>query len=427
MALQARRGKKVSRQLRIPARTILLVWASAVFLAFLSSGCWGKREIEERAFIHVMGIDKGELERIHVTVLIAVPRQTGSDSMEGGSEAGTGIILSAEGWDIFDALSRIESISSRELTGMHLSCVILGEDFAKDDVALVMDVFSRSIEFRPNSFIAVCRGNAGAFIKKAKTPEEVVLSDYLTKLITSTHEHLGFCPMVTIHDFAMAYQTVESSPWSPLMELAATTPAETTESGEAAPHAATPDVQPVLIAGSALFSLDGDRYRMAGELTPEETRAALVMSGDSKGWYVDVQAPGEREVMSLVIRHTSTITHIDRQGDTVTAHFKVSLSGTIEEFVVNPEAPQTTNQMRLAIAQTVQQRIQELCTRSLDKMKALRSDAIALGRSVHGTFLTLPEWEAFDWPSKFPHVAATFDVKVDIFSTGFRFQRASPR
>ena len=37
-------------------------------------------------FIHVMGIDKGELERIHVTVLIAVPRQTGSDSMEGGSE-----------------------------------------------------------------------------------------------------------------------------------------------------------------------------------------------------------------------------------------------------------------------------------------------------------------------------------------------------
>ena len=98
MALQATRGKKVSRQLRIPARSILLVWASAVFLAFLSSGCWGKREIEERAFIHVMGIDKGELERIHVTVLIAVPRQTGSDSMEGGSEAGTGIILFAEGW-----------------------------------------------------------------------------------------------------------------------------------------------------------------------------------------------------------------------------------------------------------------------------------------------------------------------------------------
>ena len=141
---------------------------------------------------------------------------------------------------------------------------------------------------------------------------------------------------------------------------------------------------------------------------------------------MDVQAPENERLCPCYPPYVDT-THIDRQGDTVTAHFKVSLSGTIEEFVVNPEAPQTTNQMRLAIAQTVQQRIQELCTRSLDKMKALRSDAIALGRSVHGTFLTLPEWEAFDWPSKFPHVAATFDVKVDIFSTGFRFQRASPR
>jgi hypothetical protein len=340
-----------------------LVWASAVFLAFLSSGCWGKREIEERAFIHVMGIDKGELERIHVTVLIAVPRQTGSAiPWKEDLRLVPAIILSAEGWDIFDALSRIESISSRELTGMHLSCVILGEDFAKDDVALVMDVFSRSIEFRPNSFIAVCRGNAGAFIKKAKTPEEVVLSDYLNQTHHIDPRALGFLPYGYHPRF---------SPWP--IKPSSLLPGPRLWSSRL-PHRRrllkverlprTPQLLTCSLSLSpagALFSLDGDRYRMAGELTPEETRAALVMSGDSKGWYVDVQGPGEREVMSLVFRHTSTITHIDRQGDTVTAHFKVSLSGTIEEFVVNPEAPQTTNQMRLAIAQTVQQRIQELC------------------------------------------------------------------
>ena len=61
-------------------------------------------------------------------------------------------------------------------------------------------MFSR---IESDRILIAVQGNAGAFIKKAKTPEEVVLSDYLTKLITSTHEHL-FLPYGYHPRFAMA-------------------------------------------------------------------------------------------------------------------------------------------------------------------------------------------------------------------------------
>ena len=52
---------------------------------------------------------------------------------------------------------------------------------------------------------------------------------------------------------------------------------------------------------------------------------------------------------------------------------------------------------------------------------------IGLGRQVQGKFASYPEWEDFDWGSRFSSSTAGFDVKVHILVSGFTLQRPFPR
>lgn len=410
-----------------PLRLLRTSVALLVALSLLLPACWGRREIEERSFIHVLGIDKGTTGRVLVTVAIAVARSLQQSSTGDHGQGKTSVILDGEGSDIVDALNKLEAISSREYTGQHITCVILGEEFAQDDISPVIDVFHRGLEFRPTTLVVVCKGEAREFIRGLRAPEEVDIADYLTKVIDTGYSSLGYCPAVTMHDFAERYQTLEASPWAPLLALASPTGGQAKPGGPEEEKAGNSDLMPAAIVGTALFALADGKYRMVGYLTAEETRAALVLWGRPRSWFLDIDSPGDEGLISIAVKHASVRTKVNREGEKVSVHFIIRLSGSIEEYVVDPNAPPTTDRTRAAMAETAAQRVAQLCQTSFDKMMKLGSDAIALGRSVHGTFRTMPEWEAFNWPSRLKDVTATFEVRFDIYSTGFAFHRPLPR
>lgn len=422
-ALKVTKVVTLMRLLAVRPRLSVYVAVLLVLLQFLP-GCWGGRGVEERSFIHIMGVDKGRNARLHVTVAIAVPRSL-RQSPDGSPNGKTSVILDSEGNTIVDALNRLEAVSSREFTGQHITCLLLGEELAKDDVSPVVDVFHRSLEFRPTTLVVVCEGDAKDFIRGLRAPEEVDIADYLTKVIDTGYSSLGYCPVVTMHDFSERYQTSEASPWAPLLHLAAPTGQDEAEGPSEGQGDS--ELKPAAIAGTALFAQADGKYRMVGHLNAEETRAALIMWGRPRSWFLDIQSPGDEGLMSIAVRHASVKRKVVRQGEKVAVHFIIRLSGAIDEYLVDPLAPPTTDASRDAMAETAAQRVQQICRMSFEKMMRLGCDAIALGRSVRGTFRTMPEWEGFDWPSKLSAVTATFDVRFDIYSSGFAFHRAMPR
>jgi spore germination protein KC len=396
-------------------------------LSLVLPGCWGRKEVEERSSIHILGVDKGTTQEVLVTAAIAVPRtlRQGPQGSPGGM---TSLILDGEGYDILDALNRLETLSSREFTGQHITCIVLGEELARDDISPVMDVFHRSIEFRPTTLAVVCKGKARDFIRGLRAPEETDIADYLTKVLDTGYDSLGYCPIVTMHDLSERYQTSGASPWAPLLALAAPSAEEPGAAGGGEAQARDENkLMPATIAGTALFALEDGRYRMVGHLYAEETRAALLMSGRARSFYLDIKSPGDEGLLTIAVRHSSVRSEVKRDGERVTVHFVIRLTGGVEEYGVDPKAPPTTDSIRAAINETAADRIARLCEVTFNKMMHVRCDAIALGRSVQGTFRTTPEWEAFDWPSKLSNTTATFDVKFSVLSTGFAFQRAFPR
>ncbi|MGI6643776.1 MAG: Ger(x)C family spore germination protein [Bacillota bacterium] len=398
-------------------------------LCFTLSGCWGKRELEERSLIELIGIDDGDIDRLKVTITVAIPKAHSPES--GGPQGAASFTLSGEGRDVLDAFVKLSAFGSRELTGSHTTMLILGEEFAKRDVSPIIDAFSRGIEVRPNTLVAVCRGKANDFLRNLRSPEELTTADYLSKLVTYAYLTTGACPLVTAVDFVNRYQIIEASPWAPYLDLAAPQGEDTDDKGQtgASPKndSQNEGPKPGVVLGTAVFALQQGQCKMVDYLDPEETRFALLMAGKAQNWFVTFDHPGDLHATTLRVHHVNVRTKVKRHNDSVEAHFKVRLTCTLDEYVVNTQAQLPADKLREVAAETMQKQIVATAQSILKRLGEMESDVIGLGLSVHGTFLTYPEFAEFGWPSRLRTVKPTFDVRVQVFSTGLTFQRAFPQ
>ena len=209
------------------------VWRRSVFLLLVltlaasSAGCWGRQELENQSLVTVMGVDNGTDKRIRLTARIAIPRAAAGG--QGGSGQGSslgGFPITAEGENILDALNGLQQITGRDVTVGHLTILVLGEEFARKDVGPVVDVFSRTLQFRPTTLVVTCREKAEDFVKEFTPGEETEPSVMIRKLIESTHTTLGGSPFVSMQEFINAYNTIDSDPWTPYMTLASSVAAD---------------------------------------------------------------------------------------------------------------------------------------------------------------------------------------------------------
>ncbi|MCL1885116.1 MAG: endospore germination permease [Defluviitaleaceae bacterium] len=90
------------------------------------SGCWDKVEIENRAFVVAMAVDKGE----NYTVSLSIPVFDEEDDDESGH------IQSAEGRTITEALRKLDERNDRELYFGQTKLVVLGTELLEDSELL---------------------------------------------------------------------------------------------------------------------------------------------------------------------------------------------------------------------------------------------------------------------------------------------------
>lgn len=414
----------------LPALTVLV-------LVVQVTGCYGRRELEDMSLVTIVGVDKGQYKDLLITTVVALPRKTFGGGMGGGGGGAEGqptLILSAEGNTMIDALAQITTMTSRLTTTAHTQLVILGEEMAKYDAGVILDVFSRNLEFRHNTLVAVSKGKASDFIRAFRSPEEAEPSEYLVKLLLSSNREMGICPLVSAHEFLIAYDTLELEPWVPYLALASTAPVEKETSNQGnesskestGKHSPAEDTTIVAVLGAALFRNVGQQMRMVGLLDTKEAMAISILRGDFVRGYLDIALPGKPgRQATLALHHLSTSVKTRLDAGQVEVIFKIRLTASVEEATarelnVSPEYHQE-------VVRTAEQEVRTLLSKALAKLKASETDVADLGMTVLKHFRTLHEWEQYDWPSKFRNVTADYDVKMFIFTSGFTFSPPSPR
>ena len=406
----------------------------AVVLATVP-GCWGTRELAERSFVTLLGIDHSSDGRLLVTAVVALPIGVRG----GGGPATSSMLLSAAGRNIEEALRQMEFISSRELSTVYTAFVILGEEFARTDIGPVIDVFSRHLHYKPSTLAAVCVGSAHDFLKGFESRQEAQQAEHLLKLVTTTHSGLGGSPLATMHDLTVGFTTLGVDPWAPYFALSSAAPAEE-DAGVGQPEGGgnnqggsgrEPEAQAqdavVKLLGAAVFAKVGSVYRMVGSLDQYETMAALLMRDELENTLVNVSYPGDQAESSLVIHHSTTALDLDPKSDPPQAEFKIVMTASLSESPPGGDLPEPTQEFRQALVHTTQEQMLDLLRRTFAKLTSLNSDVIGLGTQAKTAFRTYGEWEAFDWAQHFKRAVASFSVKIHIFTAGFTLEKPYPR
>jgi Ger(x)C family germination protein len=321
---------KFNRKLLEPCIAKRWLTAGLLMLTPLLSGCWDRLEIEDRAVILAIAIDKAtqedivELEdkpgggritsygmdpttsplgNIKVTVQIAVPGRIplGPGGGTGGPakpEQKPVWIMGITGRTINEALAKLQQRMADRLFFGHLRVIVISEELAKKGIADFNDFFRRQPQIRRTVWMTVSKGQAERFVTIIPQLERVP-----TLYLQGTLEHgvkLGKIPNDFVGVFWSAVSAKGQQGYLPYVRITGKDSYE--------------------IDGLAYF--DGDR--MVGTTSPLEVGYFMgIMSFNPGGYNVLLNMPGAKGTVMFHSTHRNS--KIDLKIVDGIPHFSISI------------------------------------------------------------------------------------------------------
>jgi|LSQX01.2.fsa_nt_gb spore germination protein KC len=258
-----------------------------VFLPFLffNAGCWDREELEELAFVMVIGIDYlPEEEKLEVTTIINHPRGL---AMQAGGEGGGNDepfhLITTQGISISTALEQQNAFIARRAYFGHNEVIVVGEKLARQGLHQILDRLIREREVRLGNYMYVTADDVKKVLR-SHTKIEEGLATFLSSQPEGTISSLA--PVVDIRKFVRSMLDEGIEPVLALLSTrteAPISPGEAETSGQVSPEEGLEKTLPDKllvpeISGAGVFKGD----RLAGFMDIDETKGLLYMQGEIK-------------------------------------------------------------------------------------------------------------------------------------------------
>lgn len=259
----------------------LVVLLLILFVILLTTGCWNRKELDRLAIVAAVGIDKGEDQKIKLTVQLIKPGALQSPSSEGGSGKEKGVwIIKSSGDTVFDAGKNFMEKSGRELFWPHTIVIIIGEEMAKDGLLPVINWFIRDHEMRLKTWVLVTQGEASEIIE-GNTGLEKIPANHLKQIIESD----ALSKSVTVNLMDVSNMIISQSSHPVIGKIVKN-------------KSSQDDEEEVLMKGAGVFRKD----RLIGWLNPLETRGYLWIKDKVKSGIIIIPSPEDPDkLLSLEV------------------------------------------------------------------------------------------------------------------------------
>ncbi|WP_159432373.1 Ger(x)C family spore germination protein [Caldanaerobius fijiensis] len=237
-------------------------------IAFITTGCWDKVEIEKRAFVLTVGIDKAKGEDNKIRTVFVFPNLKAYISTPmGGGKGDPKFVVSGVGSSIFDIARSIQTRLNRQLYFGHTKAVVFGEGLLKDPMLFrqVLDELERYYEFSRKINVAYVKGD----VKKAlsATPKyEPILGMFITDLF-SNEKITPYIRTGDIGKILIQFHNTNGDGLIPLM---------------------TYSKNDIEISGAAVIK----KFRVVGELNGRENATVEIMQNQMEGGSIVVEKNG---------------------------------------------------------------------------------------------------------------------------------------
>lgn len=374
---------------------VFLLLSLAVIL--LTTGCWNRKELDRLAIVAAVGIDKGEDQKIKLTVQVLKPGALQSPSSEGGSGSEKGVwIIQSSGNTVFDAVRNFIEKSGRKLFWSHTMVMVIGENMAKDGILPVMDWFLRDHEMRLQTWVLVSPGEASAVIKSDLGLEKIPAS-HLEGVIKDSGV---LSKSVTVNLMEVTNMLTSQSSHPVIGRISQN------KSGQ-------DDEEELTLKGAGVFRID----RLLGWLNPLETRGYLWLKGKVKSGVITVPCSEQPEqLISLEIIKSKAKIKPRLERGMLKYTIEVDVNSNLgEQMCIEDLNPEMMAVLEDEQRQAVEKEIIALIRKAQEKYKL---DILGLGEAASREF---PEqWNKVkeQWEEEFPQVEVEVKVNSKLSNTG---------
>lgn len=406
--------------------TVLLLCILAAFLA----ACSDAREINQWAYVYSIGIDSGVSNNLRFSFQIPSMKPHGggvggnSDSSSGGGQSGEKnyTVYSVDAPTFYSAVNMAEASSSRAYNYMHTKFLVISEELARDGMERFINSMIRSRQIRRIMHIIVSKDGAGKFLDEFNP----VVSDAISEAqegFMATNEENGFYLDISYHQFFKEMKTTYRMPAAPMVAVndfsnyrsEGTPPKEFKSEGDYyAGELPRTGGNPFEFFGTALF--DGDK--MVGMLNGDETRGLMMITNELGRANISFPDPLNDELRITILAKLKKNTEIkvETAGQNPKVHVNVFLEGDLMNV---QSATQYENpELKKALEDAFSAYIREILNKTVGKCKDLGVDVFGFGEKAVMHFLTIQEWEEYNWLGKFKDAEISVDVEFVIRRTG---------
>ncbi len=361
------------------------VMCLAIISVALLAGCTQSLDVENQAYVLVMGVDRAEDNGIELSV--RYPRISGGGSSnETENVSGDYGALSISGDSYEAALEKLDWALARNLNLSQLKLVVISEELARGDAAcqLLCDIAQTERLFTA-AHVAICDSRAADFVNAIQQNIGSRLSMELTAMF-EMYTRRGYVPDEKLAD--IYYQTVSiySDPMAIYAQLAADADSESVSDPPSDTIQTVESDIRTRYLGAAIFS----NGRMVGKLGAEEATLAALLRNDIKSF----KYLSQHQIISLTPSSPAQI-RVNCDGSTPKIDIHMRLETAVTERV--PDKDRLETQLKTDIEALI------------SKMQALGAEPFGFAEYAATNFLTLKSWMEYDWHARFT------DAKVNIY------------
>jgi spore germination protein KC len=330
-------------------------------LSILLSGCYSSIELNNRAFVSIVIIDKKD-NGIDLTLGFPltsklIPGQPPSGS---GELSKNFTFITQYGDTIEDAFQEIQSDVSRRITFRQAHNIIVGSDYAKRGIGEVLEFAARNPYMRLNNNIFMIEGNAREQLAQAP----IFFERFPVTVLESYIENSNLID-VTVRDFLLSTASGGDS-LVPVLNF------------EKRNSLSDPKIAPSLGTGKSAIFRKG-KY-IPPILGIDETRGALVALSQLKDLMVSVDSPTDGKKVGLIFQSLQTKIKPVFNNNKLT----INISTQGEANVISSDSNINLHDKKALIE--LKQTLQELGTNSTTKLmkktQSVGSDVLGIGDYV---------------------------------------------
>ena len=392
---------------KIVKRFFIFILIIILFLAFSSS--YTSLSIDNIETVVAIGLDTSTTNNLEVSFQFT---NSSSVSESGTTEQSPSMVYSIDASSISSAINLMNAYVGKELSFSHCKLIAISEELANAGISDEIYTLINDIQIRPTANIVISKCTAKVYIENSKPLFENLLTKYY-EVFSNSSKYTGFTVNATIGDFFNSLVCKSCEPYAILGGL------NSENSSDSSSIESKKDVTGKSNESNIQGELGTENFGIAvfkqgqivGELNSIETMCFLTTRNNVDGFLISIPDPNSEDgVIDIYLTPTSNTTiKVKLLNGSPYIKLNYRFSGRIQS------ASENTNYLDDSLLNE----ISSACNNYLESIlsdylyktaKTFKSDINGFGQEAKKNFLTLEDFEDYNWEEKYKD--SFFDVNV---------------